>query len=117
MSVMGRLLAANAPLRGRASLELIVDSFGYRTAARFWQIDDPKLAVLVHSIVGGTPAYRQEFVGGDAPESLTDFGDWVPRTAQTWLTCSSGAGFDQELHAAAGHERVRLVDLSQLYAG
>ncbi|MCO6004607.1 ATP-binding protein [Actinoallomurus purpureus] len=80
MSVMGRLLAANAPLRGRASMELLVNPFGYRTAAEFWQIDDPKLAVLVHSVVGGTPAYRQEFVGGDAPESLADFDDWVVRT-------------------------------------
>lgn len=80
MSVMGGLLAANAPLRGRASMELVVNSFDYRSAARFWRIDDPKLAVLVHSIVGGTPAYRQEFVGGDAPESVTDFDDWVART-------------------------------------
>jgi uncharacterized protein len=80
MSVMGGLLAANAPLRGRASLELVVNSFDYRTAARFWRLGDPKLAVLVHSVVGGTPAYRQEFVGGDAPESLAEFDDWVVRT-------------------------------------
>ncbi|MEV0404476.1 ATP-binding protein [Actinoallomurus sp. NPDC050550] len=80
MSVMGRLLAANAPPRGRASMELLVKPFDYRTAAEFWQIDDPKLAALVHSIVGGTPAYRQEFVGGDTPESLADFDDWVMRT-------------------------------------
>lgn len=81
MSVMGGLLAANAPLRGRASVELVVNSFDYRTAAKFWRIDDPRLAVLVHSVVGGTPAYRQEFVGGDAPESVADFDDWVARTA------------------------------------
>lgn len=80
MSVMGRLLAANAPLRGRASLELLVNPFDYRTAAEFWEIADPRLAVLVHSIVGGTPAYRQEFVGGDAPTSVADFNDWVART-------------------------------------
>lgn len=59
---------------------MIVSPFDYRTAARFWEIDDPKLAVLVHAIVGGTPAYRREFVGGDAPESLADFDDWVVRT-------------------------------------
>lgn len=80
MSVMGRLLAGNAPLRGRASLELIVRPLGYRSAARFWDIDDPRLAVLVHSIVGGTPAYRREFVAGDAPDSLDDFDSWVLRT-------------------------------------
>jgi AAA+ ATPase superfamily predicted ATPase len=81
MSVMGRLLAGSAPLRGRASLELIVRPLDYRSAARFWGIDDPRLAVLVHSIVGGTPAYRREFVAGDAPSSLDDFDSWVLRTA------------------------------------
>ncbi|PXX69301.1 hypothetical protein DFR70_102990 [Nocardia tenerifensis] len=80
MSVMGRLLAGTAPLRGRASLELIVKPLGYRESARFWGIEDPRLAVLVHAIVGGTPAYRREFVAGDAPESLADFDSWVLRT-------------------------------------
>ena len=81
MSVMGGLLAANAPLRGRSALELLVAPFRYRTAARFWGIDnDPTLAVLVHSIVGGTPAYRSEFVADDVPASRDDFDDWVIRT-------------------------------------
>ena len=80
MSVMGQLLVGSAPLRGRASLELIIRPFGYRDAAKFWDIGDPRLAVLVHSIVGGTPAYRREFVGGDSPASLTDFDAWVLRT-------------------------------------
>jgi len=82
MSVMGGLLAGNAPLRGRSALELLVAPFGYQTAARFWGIDDdPALAVLVHSIVGGTPAYRSEFVADDAPDSRADFDNWVIRTA------------------------------------
>ncbi|MFB4277348.1 ATP-binding protein [Nonomuraea sp. MTCD27] len=80
LGVMGRLLAGNAPLRGRASLELVVRPLDYQAAARFWGITDPRLAVLVHSIVGGTPAYRREFVAGDAPESMDDFDDWVLRT-------------------------------------
>jgi len=80
MSVMGQLLAGSAPLRGRAGLELIIRPFGYRDAAKFWDIGDPRLAVLVHSIAGGTPAYRREFVGGDSPTSLADFDAWVLRT-------------------------------------
>jgi AAA+ ATPase superfamily predicted ATPase len=80
MPVMGHLLSGSAPLRGRASLELVVCPFGYRDAARFWGIADPRLAVLVHSITGGTPAYRREFTGGDAPGSLADFDAWVLRT-------------------------------------
>jgi uncharacterized protein len=81
MSVMGGLLSGTAPLRGRASLELIIRSLGYRDAARFWGVsDDPRLAILLHSVVGGTPAYRREFVAGDAPASLDDFDGWILRT-------------------------------------
>lgn len=80
MSVMGGLLSGGAPLRGRASLELVIRPFGYRESAEFWGISDPRLAVLVNSIVGGTPAYRREFVAGDAPASLGDFDSWVLRT-------------------------------------
>ncbi len=79
MSVMGGLLAGRAPLRGRASLEMVIKPFDYREAAKFWGIDDPRLAVLMHSIVGGTPAYRTRFVSGEAPGSLADFDDWVVR--------------------------------------
>ena len=80
MSVMGKLLSGGAPLRGRAGLELVVQPFGYRDAARFWGITDPKLAVLVHSVVGGTPAYRRELVRDDSPAGLADFDAWVART-------------------------------------
>jgi hypothetical protein len=80
MSVMGQLLAGPAPLRGRASLELLVHPFGYREAARFWEAVDARLAVLVHAIVGGTPAYRREFVAFDAPDGPADFDAWVMRT-------------------------------------
>ena len=80
MSVMGGLLAGQAPLRGRAGLELVIHPFRYREAALFWGITDPRLAVLVHAVVGGTPAYRYEFTQGDAPESLEDFDSWVIRT-------------------------------------
>lgn len=80
MAVMGDLLTGTAPLRGRASLELIVRPLDFQAASRFWGISDPKLAVLVHSVVGGTPAYRREFVAGDSPHSLSDFDDWVLRT-------------------------------------
>src|SRR6266487_1449425 len=80
MSVMGGLLSGQAPLRGRAGLELIVQPFGYREAARFWGISDPRLAVLVHSLVGGTPAYRRELVREDTPADLDDFDGWVVRT-------------------------------------
>jgi uncharacterized protein len=80
MSVMGDLLAGQAPLRGRASLELLIRPFGYQDAARFWDADDPRLAALIHAVVGGTPAYRREFVAFDVPASLADFDAWMLRT-------------------------------------
>jgi hypothetical protein len=80
MSFMGGLLAGHAPLRGRAGLELIVHPFDYLDAARFWEITDPKLAVLLHSVVGGTPAYRRELLREDTPTDLADFNPWVIRT-------------------------------------
>ncbi|GGQ01015.1 AAA family ATPase [Streptosporangium pseudovulgare] len=80
MSVMGGLLSGTAPLRGRAGLEMVVRPFDYRQAAAFWGIGDARLAVLVHAVVGGTPAYRREFVRGDVPSDLDDFDDWVIRT-------------------------------------
>lgn len=80
MSFMGKLLSGSAPLRGRAGLELVVPTLDYRLAAEFWGIDDPRLAVQVHAVVGGTPAYRREFVRDDVPAGLDDFDHWVTRT-------------------------------------
>jgi hypothetical protein len=80
LSFMGGLLSGNAPLRGRAGLELVVPTLDYRLAAQFWGIDDPRLAVQVNAVVGGTPAYRREFVRNDAPAGPDDFDPWVLRT-------------------------------------
>ncbi|MGN9785646.1 AAA family ATPase [Nonomuraea sp. ZG12] len=79
MSVMGRLLAGDAPLRGRASMELVVRPFAYRQAVDYWRVRDPRLAVRTHAVVGGTPAYLR-FVGGAVPQGPEDFDDWVRRT-------------------------------------
>ncbi|MEV4893947.1 ATP-binding protein, partial [Nonomuraea sp. NPDC055795] len=76
----GKLLAGNAPLRGRSGLELLVRPLDHRLAAEFWDITDPRLALMVNSIVGGTPAYRREFARGDSPADMADFDDWVVRT-------------------------------------
>jgi len=79
LSFMGGLLSGNAPLRGRASLDLTVHTLDYRLAARFWGLADPRLAFLVHAVVGGTPAYRTEMIRHDAPRDLADFDDWMVR--------------------------------------
>lgn len=79
LSVMGTLLSGNAPLRGRAGLELVVPTLDFRQAAEFWEITDPRTALLTNAIVGGTPAYRREFTQGDTPQGSDDFDDWVAR--------------------------------------
>lgn len=79
LSFMGRLLAGNAPLRGRAGLELVVPTLDFRLAAEFWEITDPRTALLTNAVVGGTPAYRREFTQGDTPAGPDDFDAWVTR--------------------------------------
>lgn len=58
----------------------MVPTLDHQLAAEFWGITDPRLALQVHSIVGGTPAYRREFVRNDVPTGPEDFDDWVART-------------------------------------
>jgi AAA+ ATPase superfamily predicted ATPase len=76
LTVMRDLLGGGAPLRGRATLELVLQPFWYREAALFWQLtDDPELAFRVHALLGGTPAYRAMTFG--PPSSREDFDQWV----------------------------------------
>jgi AAA+ ATPase superfamily predicted ATPase len=77
MSFMGRLLSGTAPLRGRAGLEMIVPTLDFRLAAQFWNVADPRLAVLLYAVVGGTPAYRDGAAGGHGPADIADFDRWV----------------------------------------
>jgi hypothetical protein len=79
-SFMGSILSGNAPLRGRAGLELVVHTLDFQNAAQFWELSDHQLAVKVNAILGGTPAYRREFARNDTPAGPEDFDDWVIRT-------------------------------------
>jgi AAA+ ATPase superfamily predicted ATPase len=79
LTTMAQLLGGGAPLRGRASMELVMRPFRFREAAAFWGVaDDPELAFRLHALVGGTPAY-QEMCGGAGPASVADFDTWVHR--------------------------------------
>lgn len=87
MSVMGGLLSSTAPLRGRAQLELIVRPFGFQAAADFWGVaETPELAARLHAVLGGTPAYRRQFLADDVPSGLDDFDDWLCRTVLSPLS-------------------------------
>jgi uncharacterized protein len=75
---MTKLLAANAPLRGRQHLEIDVEPFDYRSAAAFWGLSaNPDAAFRLHALIGGTPAYRR-FAGGHAPER-GNVDDWAKK--------------------------------------
>jgi hypothetical protein len=95
--------AGRGPLRGLASLDLVVRPFGYRDAARFWNIGDPRLAAMTHAIVGGTPAYGRGFTDGDGPTSLADFDAWVVRTVLN----PRGALFREARHLLAEETAAR----------
>jgi uncharacterized protein len=76
-SVMGNLLSGSAPLRGRAAMDLLVHPFDFRAAAEFWGVAGKwDLAVRLHALVGGTPAYR-DYAGGSHPSSSRGLGRWV----------------------------------------
>ncbi|MFF3734519.1 ATP-binding protein [Streptomyces sp. NPDC002476] len=78
--VMTRLFASSSPLRARTGLILDVQPVDFRGAARLWGLDDPDLALLVYTVVGGTPAYRHDYVNNDVPADRDDFDAWVCRT-------------------------------------
>lgn len=76
MTTMRNLLGGSAPLRGRATLNMIVHPFRYRDSAAYWGLaDQPELAFRVNALLGGTPAYRR--MVGDVPNGIDDFDSWV----------------------------------------
>ena len=78
ISMMRALTAGQAPLRGRAGLELLMQPDDFRTAAtRLPDPDDLALAVAVHSVIGGVVGYATEMTNFDLPTSAGDFDRWV----------------------------------------
>ena len=79
LSVMGGLLAGQRPLRGRAELVLSLRPFGFRDAASFWGVaHDPRLAVQLAGVMGGTPGYRD--LVRAAPHSVGELDEWLTGT-------------------------------------
>jgi hypothetical protein len=76
LSVMAALLEGAQALRGRATHDLPVGTFDFRTAALFWGIKDPKTAFYVHAVIGGTPGYR-DLVAAKTPARMADFSRWL----------------------------------------
>ncbi|MFW6175717.1 MAG: AAA family ATPase [Acidobacteriota bacterium] len=78
IALMRALTAGEAPLRGRAGLEVVMQPFGYRRAARLLGGDPPlDLAARVYSVIGGVIGYYTDMVDHDLPEDRAEFDRWV----------------------------------------
>jgi AAA+ ATPase superfamily predicted ATPase len=75
ISVMAGLLEGQGALRGRVLTNLLMRPFSYLDSRRFWDIADPRLALRVDAILGGTPGYRE--LVRSVPSSLENFDRWV----------------------------------------
>lgn len=76
LAVMARLLTGTQALRGRASHDLVVRTFDFRDAARFWGLGDPHVAFTVHAVLGGTPGYK-DLLPNKPPTRIGDIGRWL----------------------------------------
>lgn len=78
MAMMRELTGGQAPLRGRAALELVMHPFDYRQAAALLGKDpDLALAARVFAVIGGVVGYATDMVDDDLPSSIDDFPRWV----------------------------------------
>jgi hypothetical protein len=78
IAMMRALTAGQAPLRGRAGMELVMQPFGYRAAAKQLASDAPlELAARVYAVIGGVIGYATDMVDHDLPGGLSDFDRWV----------------------------------------
>lgn len=75
ISTMAGLLHGQSPLRGRVFTNVLMRPFDHLDSRRFWNLEDPRLALRIHAILGGTPGYRD--LVRSVPGSLDEFDSWV----------------------------------------
>lgn len=78
IAMMRALLAGEAPLRGRAGMELVMQPFDHRQIASIldWK-HDLALAMQLFAVIGGVIGYATDMVDHDLPERPKDFSRWV----------------------------------------
>jgi hypothetical protein len=78
IAMLSALTAGQAPLRGRAGMELVMHPHDFRAAAG-WLGSDPDLAlaVRVYAVIGGVIGYATDMVDHDLPGQPDDFERWV----------------------------------------
>lgn len=78
MAIMRQLTDGQAPLRGRAALELVMHPFDFRRAATLLgDAPDLALAARVFAVIGGVVGYATDMVDHDLPRDHADFDRWV----------------------------------------
>jgi uncharacterized protein len=104
LAVMDDLLGGKKPLRGRADLQMNLQPFDFRTAAEFWNVEQPSVAFRCHAVLGGSPGYRR--LAPDLPKTVSGFGGWV-----TQAILNPAAALYREDTYLLGEDR-RLADRS-----
>lgn len=80
VAMMGALTVGEAPLRGWAGLELVMQPQDFRGARdRLAGMADLDLAVRLFSVIGGVIGYTTDMVDHDLPDDLEDFPRWVSK--------------------------------------
>jgi AAA+ ATPase superfamily predicted ATPase len=87
IAMMRALTAGEAPLRGRAGLELVMQPDDFRVAAsRLDATADHATAAHLFAVIGGVVGYATDMVNDDLPVDVADFERWV---VQRVLSASS----------------------------
>lgn len=78
IAMMRALTAGEAPLRGRAGLELVMQPFDFRQIASLLDMrSDLALTARVFAVIGGVIGYATDMVNHDLPSGGDDFPRWV----------------------------------------
>jgi uncharacterized protein len=78
VAMMASLTAGEAPLRGRAGLELVMQPLDFRGIRNVVAPQmELRLATRLFAVIGGVIGYATDMVDHDLPESMDDFTRWL----------------------------------------
>ncbi len=78
IAMMRALTAGEAPLRGRAGMELVMQPFDFRQIASLLETgSDRALAARIFAVIGGVIGYATDMVDHDLPTGGDEFPRWV----------------------------------------
>lgn len=78
IALMRALTSGQAPLRGRAARELLIQPFDFRRAATLLgETPDLSLATRLFAVIGGVVGYATDMVDDDLPRDPDDFSRWI----------------------------------------